>query len=514
MSSSTRKDEKWARIVPIFAAKIVLEWFGGGGAIWGSSEALGLRVPKTQEFWRFWAALIGAFFFLRLVLQMIDYIREETYERVYKAVRLIQIFSAKFVLEVLGGGGAIWGWSEAMSMRRPDSQEFWRIMACSIGFIFLIRWMMQIRDFIMDKSADSGPFDKSSQWVRLVQVFSAKLVLEVFGGAGAIWGWSEVCTLRNPTTQEFWRWNALLIGLIFYIRWMLQIRDAISQFKGDVAAIGEKGQWTRSLEIFFAKFVLEVAGGAGAMWGSSEVLTLRNPQTQETWRWIALAFGVIFFFRFLFQIKDFFTTMIDGETSIDNTAKMTRMIHIFQAKFVLEVLGGGGAIWGSSEALTLRYHATQEFWRHIASIIGAIFLIRFFLQMRDFVQDRTPTGSMPIRLVQVFSAKFVLEVLGGAGACWGFSEALSLRRPDTIYFYRYFSLLVGFVFFCRFLLQIKDFVIEYESSYAPLAEKGGNSLELATDGSRSTNSSKSELATLDPATENTSLMRENGEIIV
>ena len=79
-----------------------------------------------------------------------------------------------------------------------------------------------------------------------------------------------------------------------------------------------------------------VAGGAGAMWGSSEVLTLRNPQTQETWRWIALTFGVIFFFRFLFQIKDFFTAMIDGETSIDNTAKMTRMAHIFQAKFVLE----------------------------------------------------------------------------------------------------------------------------------------------------------------------------------
>ena len=68
-----------------------------------------------------------------------------------------------------------------------------------------------------------------------------------------------------------------------------------------------------------------------------------------------------------------------------------------------------GAIWGSSEALTLRYHETQEFWRHTATIIGIIFLIRFFLQIRDFVQDRTPSGSMPVRLIQIFSAKFVLE---------------------------------------------------------------------------------------------------------
>ena len=47
------------------------------------------------------------------------------------------------------------------------------------------------------------------------------------------------------------------------------------------------------------KFVLEVCGAAGAIWGSSEVATLRNKTTQQTWRYISSAVGVLFLGRFV-----------------------------------------------------------------------------------------------------------------------------------------------------------------------------------------------------------------------
>ena len=59
-------------------------------------------------------------------------------------------------------------------------------------------------------------------------------------------------------------------------------------------------------------------------------------------------------------------------------------ISYVAAKFVLEVLGAAGAIWGSSEILYLRDDATKPkssntvMWRHIALAIGAIFFIRFY----------------------------------------------------------------------------------------------------------------------------------------
>jgi hypothetical protein len=67
----------------------------------------------------------------------------------------------------------------------------------------------------------------SQQFIRLLQIFSAKLVLEVFGGAGAIWGFSEAMTFRVPSTVWFWRPTALTFGAIFFIRWIMQIQDYV-----------------------------------------------------------------------------------------------------------------------------------------------------------------------------------------------------------------------------------------------------------------------------------------------
>jgi len=214
--------------------------------------------------------------------------------------RLAQIFSAKLVLEVFGGAGAIWGFSEASTLRNPETNEFWRTNALSIGLIFFIRFLLQVRDYVTQRDPDEG----RDMWIRLTQIFAAKLVLEVFGGAGAIWGFSEVCTLRNPETQEQWRFNALCIGGVFGIRFLLQIKDFVMKIYGHVSHLDEDRSLLRLVQIFSAKIVLEVFGAGGAIWGFSESLTLRNPETQEFWRFWAALTGFVFFIRFILQIID------------------------------------------------------------------------------------------------------------------------------------------------------------------------------------------------------------------
>lgn len=142
-------------------------------------------------------------------------------------VRLVQIFSAKFVLEVLGGAGAIWGWSEVINWRNPETVWFWRPVALTFGAIFFCRWILQICDYIGDEMPSVAI--TAYQMKRCAEIFSAKLVLEVFGGAGAIWGFSEAVGFRTPATVWFWRPCALTFGVIFFFRWLMQINDFIDE---------------------------------------------------------------------------------------------------------------------------------------------------------------------------------------------------------------------------------------------------------------------------------------------
>ena len=67
--------------------------------------------------------------------------------------------------------------------------------------------------------------------IRLFQIFVAKLILEVFGGVGAIWGFSEVVGLRVPATVWFWRPCALTVGVMFFLRWVSQMQEYIVEEK-------------------------------------------------------------------------------------------------------------------------------------------------------------------------------------------------------------------------------------------------------------------------------------------
>ena len=123
----------------------------------------------------------------------------------------------------------------------------------------------------------------------------------------------------------------------------------------------------------------------------------------------------------------------------------------------------------------LRTHFTVWFWRPTALIIGAIFFARWILQMIDFINEsrgilKTPPPGTNLQLVKdvlrIFSAKLVLEVFGGAGAIWGFSEAVTLRTPHTVWFWRPTALVVGVIFFARWMLQMKDFIDAFEKDAA------------------------------------------------
>lgn len=58
-----------------------------------------------------------------------------------------------------------------------------------------------------------------------------------------------------------------------------------------------------------------------------------------------------------------------------------QLFEVYGPKFVLEVLGSSGAVWGSSEVFGLRNEETREFWRHSAIIVGIVFLSRWIRQI-------------------------------------------------------------------------------------------------------------------------------------
>ena len=62
----------------------------------------------------------------------------------YNCHALLQTYSVKFVLEVLGAAGAIWGASEAIGLRNDENRWFFHWLACVVGFTFLMRWVVQL----------------------------------------------------------------------------------------------------------------------------------------------------------------------------------------------------------------------------------------------------------------------------------------------------------------------------------------------------------------------------------
>ena len=48
----------------------------------------------------------------------------------------------------------IWGFSEAVTLRTPLTLWFWRPAALTVGFIFFIRWCLQIQAYVEEKTKE------------------------------------------------------------------------------------------------------------------------------------------------------------------------------------------------------------------------------------------------------------------------------------------------------------------------------------------------------------------------
>ena len=85
---------------------------------------------------------------------------------------IISIYTMKFILEVLGSGGAIWGFSEACGLRNSSNIWLWRPIALFVCMVFSIRWFYQLyqelynqqpQEFhIMDKDRDILPLTSTT----------------------------------------------------------------------------------------------------------------------------------------------------------------------------------------------------------------------------------------------------------------------------------------------------------------------------------------------------------------
>lgn len=92
----------------------------------------------------------------------------------------------------------------------------------------LVRWMEQIMLNCKTMTRDD--------WVNFLEIFFARLVLEVLGAAGAIWGFSEAVGFRTSLTVWFWRPASLFTGAVFFFRWLLQIRDFMKDHRHEMSS--------------------------------------------------------------------------------------------------------------------------------------------------------------------------------------------------------------------------------------------------------------------------------------
>lgn len=157
----------------------------------------------------------------------------------------------KFALEVLGAAGAVWGASEVYGCRNEDNSAAWQYVAVTIGTLALIRQVplayFTARNNQSSNTFLSGFFRAYAQpystlhnqfcpvsgesesylpeaWSKIGAIAGAHIgipvifSLEVLGAAGAVWGSSEVCGLRNEDNSAAWRSVAACVGAIAFFR--------------------------------------------------------------------------------------------------------------------------------------------------------------------------------------------------------------------------------------------------------------------------------------------------------
>ena len=118
---------------------------------------------------------------------------------------------------------------------------------------------------------------------------------------------------------------------------------------------------------------------------------------------------------------------INSESSPAARARPAQYLLSRAALLLLEVFGAAGAIWGCSEAAAVRSGPNNDPWRIACLVMWVVFAAQFVAKR---LSNKTPAGchnGTRGQLIVNAASSFVLEVLGGAGACWGLLEMLGLR---------------------------------------------------------------------------------------
>lgn len=101
------------------------------------------------------------------------------------------------------GGAEVWSESVFWADLPPQCQS----AAQSLGFS-QPKW----------DNEESTQMTSKRDFVHLAFECLVKLNLEVFGAAGAVWGFSEVVGLRTADNKNAWQVTAIVVGFIFFLR--------------------------------------------------------------------------------------------------------------------------------------------------------------------------------------------------------------------------------------------------------------------------------------------------------
>ena len=134
------------------------------------------------------------------------------------------------MLIVLFREGAIWGSAEIATLRNSGNRSSWVMIASIVLSMFFVRWAFQVLAYLLYMPSlwadESSMQMKAVRWMDAGPIF---IILDVLGAAGAIWGFSEIVTLRNAETVEFWRAIASGVGFVFAIRWLVYFVEFVKR---------------------------------------------------------------------------------------------------------------------------------------------------------------------------------------------------------------------------------------------------------------------------------------------
>jgi len=168
-------------------------------------------------------------------------------------------------------------------------------------------------------------------------------------------GSSEVCTFRTTGHNLLaWRITCITVTILFAMRWICQMLlyclCCSVESNNNEEDNAPPPMWLRLLnnklcgwlEVFVIRFILQVLGATGAIWGISEVIKLRTNETLYIWRPGVLGVGLIFACRWLWQLGTLARRKVESEqpdeetNAADNSNDSDMALELLPGDHVLE----------------------------------------------------------------------------------------------------------------------------------------------------------------------------------